>query len=333
MLQALPTLARSVPQARFSPRGSVAMWSIDEAFVQHLDLPRLAEQPLDGGVDLGILGLQMGATLFAACFGFGDAVIAVPLLILWYQLSLVQAAPLVTCVSTFLGVVVLLSDTLEGRTQAIGRWKESALLLSSAALGVPLGVHALQEVEPILIRAAIGAILIVYGSWSLASSARSNRDDDDAEGVGRAAELGVADRGRQPETARSRGRGLIDLLPALPAGFIAGGLCGAVGEPGPAAVVYGSLKNWRPDVLRGMLARFFVPVQLLAINEYAAQGLLSDGLLEQAAYTMPGVLCSAYVGTKLNRAFDAAAFGRIINAIIVVLGVASLYSALILGVE
>ena len=37
-----------------------------------------------------------------------------------------------------------------------------------------------------------------------------------------------------------------------------------------------------PLVLRGMLARFFLPVQCVTLREFYVQGLLTDGILEQS---------------------------------------------------
>ena len=51
-------------------------------------------------MDAGIVALQAGTSLFAAVFGFGDAIIAMPLLTLLFGLDVREAAPLVVAVDT-----------------------------------------------------------------------------------------------------------------------------------------------------------------------------------------------------------------------------------------
>ena len=43
------------------------------------------------------------------------------------------------------------------------------MLFAAAAVGVPFGVQVLVSVDPGLIRAVVGCVLVLYGAWALAT--------------------------------------------------------------------------------------------------------------------------------------------------------------------
>jgi uncharacterized membrane protein YfcA len=292
----------------------------------------LATTPLQGGVDLGVLSLMTTTSLFGATFGFGDAIIAIPLLALLFNVEVAQAAPLQTIVSSCLGVLILLVDAqgeASGRSGAkIGRYGESLVLFAAAAVGVPFGVQVLVSVDPGLIRAVVGCVLVLYGAWALATGGElaEATESSDATPIPRGGDSSAGDAADDAAAAAS---GADWALPptALPFGLVAGSLCGAVGEPGPVAILYGQLQKWPPLVLRGMLARFFLPVQCVTLREFYVQGLLTDGILEQSLASLPSVVVAVAIGTKLNRAFDPARFATAVDGLVVGLGCICLYSA------
>lgn len=314
-----PTSAARIVFA--SPASAPAM------LLDHGLLPEMAVTPLSGGLDLDILSLMTLTSLFGATCGFGDGIIAIPLLALLCGIDVTQAAPLQTVVSSCLGVCILLVDAwTEARAAAagvggerIGRYGESLLLFATAALGVPAGVQTLVSVDPGLIRAVVGAVLVAYGVWAILQSA----DGEAAPAGGSptavpAAESSIAAPAPWDWPLRS-----------IPYGLVAGALCGAVGEPGPVAILYGQQQRWSPVVLRGMLARFFLPVQLVTLREFAAQGLLTDGILEQSLYSLPSVVLAVLIGTRLNRALDPDKFTTAVDGLVVGLGGVCLYSGVV----
>ena len=121
-------------------------------------------------VDLRICLLQAGASLFASIFGFGDAVIAVPLLAVLFHFEATQAAPLVVFVTFFLTAANAAADVQGGIQQEAGRWSTSAAMIGGAAAGVPIGVSALVQVEPWAIRAGVGSFLLLYGLYDIFGS-------------------------------------------------------------------------------------------------------------------------------------------------------------------
>jgi len=253
-------------------------------------------------VDIRICLLQAGASLFASIFGFGDAVIAVPLLAVLFQFEAVRAAPLVVFVSFFLTIATAASDFQGGIQQQAGRWSTSAAMIGGAVAGVPLGVAALVAVEPYAIRAGVGIFLLCYGLYDIFGSENEEMPAD--------------------EEAK-----LTSVATTIPYGFAAGFLGGAIAEPGPVAVVLGKARGWSPPTLRAMLARFFLPVQILSLASFGAEGLLSPDIVAQGVAALPFVLAASAAGTIINRRVDPEAFSDVVGGLVAGLGVLCLSTA------
>lgn len=252
-----------------------------------------------GAVDMRIALLQAGASLFAAVFGFGDAIIAMPLLALLFGVEAVRAAPLVVSVSFCMSLANTSVDIQSGAQRAAGRWTTSLALLGGAVIGVPLGVRALVTVPPYAIRGCVGALLLAYGSLNL-YVARAETAESSAP-------------------ARDEGS-LAALAVAFPFGLAAGFLGGAVAEPGPAAVVLGQARRWTPPTLRCMLLRFFLPVQVLSLMEFQKAGLIDAATAAQALVALPLVAVAVVGGTKINRTVDPDDFSEILAVLVLILG-------------
>ena len=252
-----------------------------------------------GAVDMRIALLQAGASLFAAIFGFGDAIIAMPLLALLFGVEAVRAAPLVVSVSFCMSLANTSVDIQSGAQRAAGRWTTSLALLGGAVIGVPLGVRALVTVPPYAIRGCVGALLLAYGSLNLY--------------------VARAETGDAAAPAQDEGS-LAALAVAFPFGLAAGFLGGAVAEPGPAAVVLGQARRWTPPTLRCMLLRFFLPVQVLSLMEFQKAGLIDAATAAQALVALPLVAVAVVGGTKINRTVDPDDFSEILAVLVLILG-------------
>mmetsp|Transcript_2734 Transcript_2734/g.8276 ORF Transcript_2734/g.8276 Transcript_2734/m.8276 type:complete len:307 (+) Transcript_2734:944-1864(+) len=244
-------------------------------------------------VDGGVLALQALTSLFASVFGFGDALLAMPLLGILFHMDVPTAAPLVSVVSTAMIVGNLaLDNAQEDDAPKVGRWPETACLLAGAALGVPLGVQALVAVDPDVIRGVVGLCLVAFGAAKLAKKGSSEKNAGD-----------------------------VDLLRVVvPVGFVAGFLGGAVAEPGPPAVVLSRLARWDAVTTRAMLFRFFLPVQALAIFDFSQNGLVTPGVLHQATATIPAVAVAVALGTVLNRRIQPSLFEDVVSGLVFALG-------------
>src|SRR4051794_28404717 len=110
------------------------------------------------------------ATLIRSAFGFGEALIAVPLLALLIPVE--QAVPLATLVSITVAGVVVAQDWHEVHLRSAG-W-----LVASTLFGIPLGLWLLAAVSETIVKAVLGVVIIGFASYCLASRSRFELKDD-----------------------------------------------------------------------------------------------------------------------------------------------------------
>ncbi len=108
--------------------------------------------------------LQVGAVVFLATlvrstFGFGEALVAVPLLALIMPVQV--AAPVAALVSIVVAALVLAQDWAE--VQGRSAWR----LVLSTLVGAPLGLWALTHVDAAIVKATLGAVIMSFSLYSL----------------------------------------------------------------------------------------------------------------------------------------------------------------------
>src|SRR5258707_1295077 len=128
------------------------------------------------GIFIMLATTTFGSALLYAISGFGFAVLAAPLFLLFLDPAL--AIQLVIIISTVLSIVVL-----RGLLPAIAPWLLLRLALGSL-VGLPLGLVAFRYADPIVVRAAAGAMIFGFAILMAISRRRSGGDPDRA-GVGR----------------------------------------------------------------------------------------------------------------------------------------------------
>lgn len=119
--------------------------------------------------------LQVAAVLFVAtlvrsAFGFGEALVAVPLLALIMPVEV--AAPVAALVSITVAAIVLAQDWAD--VQARSAWR----LVLSTLVGVPFGLWALVHVDAALVKAALGLVIVSFSLYSLRGGAPVTLTDD-----------------------------------------------------------------------------------------------------------------------------------------------------------
>jgi uncharacterized membrane protein YfcA len=99
------------------------------------------------------------STLIRSAFGFGNALIAMPLLILLVGVKI--ATPLVALVGLGIALVMLY------RTWRDLEWWDALLLLVSSLAGIPLGLYFLSTAPEGLVKGVLGLILVGFGLFNL----------------------------------------------------------------------------------------------------------------------------------------------------------------------
>jgi uncharacterized membrane protein YfcA len=211
------------------------------------------------------------ATLIRSALGFGEALVAVPLLAL--RIPVQVAAPLAVLVSITVATVVVLRDFRDVHVQSAG-W----LVLATVA-GIPIGLLLLTGVDARLVKAVLALVILAFALYSLAS--------------------------RAPLHLRE------DRIPwLLGCGLVAGVLGGAYGMNGPPLVIYGSLRRWSAARFRATLQAYFLPASILGMAGYLAAGLWTPLVTRYYLVSLPGTLAAIAIGRTLNRRLDGTSFLR-----------------------
>jgi uncharacterized membrane protein YfcA len=111
-----------------------------------------------------VLGVLFLATLIRAAFGFGEALIAVPLLALIVPVEV--AAPVAALISVTVAALVLVQDWSDVHTESAGR------LVLATLPGIPLGLLLLTRVPEAMVKATLACIIIAFSVYSLSSRRR-----------------------------------------------------------------------------------------------------------------------------------------------------------------
>lgn len=106
-----------------------------------------------------VLAVLFFSTLIRSTFGFGNALIAMPLLVL--LIGVKGASPLVALVGLVISSLMLIQDWQELR------WKETLFLLVASLPGIPLGLVLLTTVPEALVKIILGLVLVGFGLYNL----------------------------------------------------------------------------------------------------------------------------------------------------------------------
>ena len=97
--------------------------------------------------------------LIRATFGFGDALIAMPLLALVVSLQI--ASPVVAFLSIIIGITILILNW--SKVDFKTAWR----LILSSAVGIPVGLYFLKTIPEQYIKALLGVVLVLFGGYNL----------------------------------------------------------------------------------------------------------------------------------------------------------------------
>jgi len=117
---------------------------------------------------LAVAGVIFLATLVRSTFGFGEALIAVPLLALVIPVKV--AAPVAALVSVTVAAIVVVQDWRDVQTRSAG-W-----LVVSTIFGIPIGLLMLTRVPEPIVKGVLGVVIIAFSvrgvrsrAWRLAT--------------------------------------------------------------------------------------------------------------------------------------------------------------------
>lgn len=227
-----------------------------------------------------VMAVVLAAAFVRSSLGFGDAVLAMPLLAL--IIGIKTAAPLVAFMGPAISILILAGNWRRGD------WRAAARLVIASFLGIPLGIFLLARLPEEPLRIALGIIIMLYGAFGLL--------------------------GPSPRPGRER-RGVTFLV-----GFGAGVLGGAYNTNGPPVVIYGMLRDWPPDRFRATLQSYFLPTGLAILAGHGTAGLWTSDVIRLFALSLPGLALGVWAGGKVNRALPHDVFRRAVHVSLVMMG-------------
>lgn len=242
------------------------------------------------GTTLIILLIFFGATLVRSTFGFGESLIAVPLLSLFIPIEL--AVPLAVLISVFIAALVLVQDHRKVH------FKSAQWLIIFAVLGIPIGLLLLIYGRESVVKSALGIFIIGYALYALFSKRQLKLDSDHKAWL-------------------------------FLCGFISGILGGSYGLNGPPLVLYGNLRRWSARHFRATLQAYFLPAGIAGLLGFWYQGLLTSSVFYYFFIAIPVIVPAVFLGRYLNRQLKDGAFLKAIYIGLIGIGVVLLAQLLI----
>jgi len=105
------------------------------------------------------------------------------------------------------------------------------------------------------------------------------------------------------------------------AGITGGVLGGATNIGGPPVIAYCVRQPWSPHAFKAGLLSSFVVGTGLKVVILVAHGALDGPLLLSAGTLIPGVILGSLMGIRLFNRIDAERFGKLVAALVMLLGV------------
>jgi uncharacterized membrane protein YfcA len=222
-------------------------------------------------VTLQVLVVVFIATFIRSAFGFGEALVAVPLLALCIPLKV--AAPLAVLVSITIAAVVVAQDWRKIHVRSTG-W-----LFASTLLGVPVGLMLLTSTHQQVVKIALAIFILLFSGYSLIGS-------------------------KPPELKRDSLRWLVGC------GFCAGVLGGAYGMNGPPLVIYGAMRRWSAQHFRATLQAYFLPASIVGMGGYWLAGLWVPAVTHYFLLCLPVLWPAIWLGRVVNHRLHGESFLR-----------------------
>ena len=240
-------------------------------------------------ITLKVLMVVFVATLIRSTFGFGEGLIAVPLLALIIPIGI--AAPVVVLLSITIAAVVVAQDWRKIHVRSTG-W-----LLLPTFFGIPLGVALLTSVHQSVVKAVLAIVIVAFSGYFLVGEKLPELRSDSHPWM-------------------------------LGCGFFAGVLGGAYGMNGPPLVIYGAMRRWSPQHFRATLQGYFLPASIVAMAGYWLAGLWVPAVTHYYLISLPVALPAIFLGRVINGRLRGDSFMKYVHGGLVCIGIVLLAQAI-----
>lgn len=225
-------------------------------------------------------------TLTRTLFGFGEAVVSMPLLAL-LPLNLPTAIALMGLVSLTVAAV-----TVSTGWRHILR-QELMPVIMAALLGIPVGLWIVASIPTILVTRLLGVALVVYAVYSWLQARHASH-------------------AQQRQIARP--------LWGMVLGFASGVFGSAYNFTGIPVAIYGSLRGWQPRNFRSTLQAYFLVIGTLIVAGQGMSGMWTLWMGRLYLFSLPAIAAAVIVGTKCQKYIPPAKFHRYVFLLVGALG-------------
>ncbi|MBE3124036.1 MAG: sulfite exporter TauE/SafE family protein [Acidobacteria bacterium] len=236
-----------------------------------------------------VAGIIFIAAFVRSALGFGDAVIAMPLLAM--IIGLKTATPLVAFMGPTISIIIL------ARSWRGGDMTSAARLIVASLLGIPLGIYGLARLPEEPLKIALGILILLYGVFGLARPGARIRNEK-------------------------------AWLPWL-VGWTAGVLGGAYNTNGPPVVAYGMLRGWPPERFRATLQGYFLPTGLAILAGHGIAGMWTGEVFRFYLYSLPAIVIGVVLGGLVNRKLTHDLFAKLVYGFLAAMGAVLLVRTLL----
>jgi len=245
---------------------------------------------LINAITLHILFIIFIATVFRSAFGFGESLVAVPLLALCMPLNV--AVPLSVLVSITIAGVVVIQDWRKIHFRSAGG------LILYTLIGIPLGLLLLINIDERIVKAALGAVIIAFSIYLLTGPKLKELKTDKFTWL-------------------------------FGCGLFAGILGGAYGLNGPPLVIYGAKQRWSAQHFRATLQGYFLVASIVGMIGYWLTGLLVTAVVHYYLLSLPVLIPAVFIGRAINHRMHGEAFFKYVYFILLGIGMFLLIKAII----
>lgn len=215
--------------------------------------------------------------------GFGENMLMIPLLLLFYDIKFVL--PIILILVLFADIYLIYKFH-----KAIDKKLLRIFAISSIG-GIIIGSWLLNILSGETIKVIFAVFVIIFSLKNL--FAKSNSDEKKS----------------------------IDIVPASAAGFGGGLLSGFIGVGGPPLVMYVDHLNLKKAVFRATLVATFFVFDIQRLITYAYSGLVATDTIKYSIYLIPSMIVGSFVGMKLHSRINEVHFKKVVSVILLFAGV------------
>lgn len=234
--------------------------------------------------------IALFGALVRTVFGFGEALVSMPLLML-VGFDIQMATALIGALGLIVAVPAVIRSRAHIDLPVVLR------LVAGSLLGVIGGVLLVKYVSAQIVLKILGIFLIIYGGYSLINQ--------------------FLNRTQRAHLQRNAW----DYV----AGMISGALGSAYNSHGVPIVIYGTLKRWPVVKLRGILQAHFMCVGLLVVTSQAWAGFWSMTVLQLLLVIVPLLVIVIPFGNWIYARVNPATLVKYIYGLLIVFGLLMMF--------